>query len=1174
MKTLFKLLFWGVVLVLIIIAMALISANAYLQSNKTKLFEEIPFLANSTVTFDQAYIGIFDNFPQASLVLNNITISDSLYYHEGKPLLVADKLTAALSLKNWKNKEIELQNIKLSDGRIGIINNLHGNNNLESIISGIESAKKYSLKTALPSKFKFSFQSLPLHLILDNFNVLVVDSLKTSTIDVQIHHLELDLEKNDEVFESVTDIDCIVNELTFKEAEGSYLKDAHIVSKFDAIHKQNLLSIQPCELTLNDLLFSFDAQIATDTTEVTVLNLENESSVLKDILVLLPPTIENLVQPYQIHEPFYTKGEIILKKGWPARVDVAFELSDHNISVQNVPFHDVTLKGRFINRKRYTPIPLSEARGNIRIDLQDLTAKYETFELMANELLIKSNPITKASIKTDMHVSGSAKDISNWYKSDKFFFENGKFVLDANIHGPLSDFDNLLLASSAQLYLKDLLLHYQPADVSIPIKWLELEKTSEDAKFSILSSTLLHSYDFNLDGGLKNLRALLVALTEERASSQIHLASQKLGWEDIVSVFSNGKLGLIRKTEKASKKSMKETLSGLYNKFQPTAQVGIDTFEYYDKLNLFNFSTGLHFIDENNITLDETEFDLEQGKVNFGIAMDISHPHETHFDIQFSGKNINVKEILPRFDYFGNEILKSQNLPDDFNVDIDMRGIIDDVNGLLPNSAEGTITYSSPHYEHLKGIIRFKPDIKSGHSDYDVQLEGSPHLFNAFFKNDNFFFQENGNFKVNINYQGELSTMAHHIENSEIDFSIKDGAVFYKQADITFPLDDLELKIDQDTAQLSLQISSELLDREIDITGGINNITELIFANTNKRLSTHASIYSPLLNMEHAQHIFESPIDNATKRKVKRAEDMSTLDDKFKTLLSGLLNHLNPTLDVKIDTLVINDKYSLFDFDTACRIRDSLHFVLEETTFGFSGGSFELDGEICIDDSDEEIFFTNIRTQDIDIQKLLVSTDYFGSSPLREAEKIIGALDFELKFRGRLLDLNLIPESTDASLSFEFKNLEIAGLEPIEKIADKLFLSRFFKDIRFAPILDTLTMSGTRIDVPLMEIQSNSIELFAEGHLDNVDGTNLWLSIPLANLKNLNLDKDVPEKMGYAATKNKIYIEIFTDSNGDITSKLRLRKRKYYKQRDILDQFKEDKKYYKEIRKKKSKSKK
>ena len=213
-------------------------------------------------------------------------------------------------------------------------------------------------------------------------------------------------------------------------------------------------------------------------------------------------------------------------------------------------------------------------------------------------------------------------------------------------------------------------------------------------------------------------------------------------------------------------------------------------------------------------------------------------------------------------------------------------------------------------------------------------------------------------------------------------------------------------------------------------------------------------------------------------------------------------------------------------------------------------------------------FSANFNTKELDVEKLLVKLNYLSLPSLKSIKKVSGLITMNLDLSGLISENGdgLVPDSTKGVLDVKLTDVELIGMAPLDSLAKKIRMEKRFKDLRFAPIENTFTINGQDVYIPLMEVQSNAINLFLEGTLSYGDQTNIWVSIPLDNVK--KADRSIiPEKRGYAAAKNKVYIEVTSDENGQNQFKFRLFKRKFYKQRGISSQYKKDKKKYKKIRK-------
>ena len=90
------------------------------------------------------------------------------------------------------------------------------------------------------------------------------------------------------------------------------------------------------------------------------------------------------------------------------------------------------------------------------------------------------------------------------------------------------------------------------------------------------------------------------------------------------------------------------------------------------------------------------------------------------------------------------------------------------------------------------------------------------------------------------------------------------------------------------------------------------------------------------------------------------------------------------------------------------------------------------------------------------------------------------------------------------------------------------------------------------------------MQAFVEGTIDKNSPENLWISVPLQNLKRPDL-AIIPDKTRYAATGRKIFLEwVTSESKDDGKTKVRLSKKKFFQERFQGRQFRAHKR---EVRK-------
>ena len=378
-----------------------------------------------------------------------------------------------------------------------------------------------------------------------------------------------------------------------------------------------------------------------------------------------------------------------------------------------------------------------------------------------------------------------------------------------------------------------------------------------------------------------------------------------------------------------------------------------------------------------------------------------------------------------------------------------------------------------------------------------------------------------------------------------------------KPTGVDFPLTEIDVFLKSGDADFDFLLKSDSLHKELELKGNIENLSELVIGNTGKPIKTNVNVTSPKLIWNQFIRLF---IPKSTKPAKK--QNLDTL----KSTVKGIFDTFGPTLHAKIDTFVFSEKFSVMDLTTGIHMSDSNKLILEETAFNFYNGNASLKGQFDFNDPGPLPFTSEVRTQDLDVEKLLRSLDYLNLPSLRSIEKLSGRITMDLQLAGIIAENGLVHEATKGQLDVLLNDVELLGMAPLDTLARKIRMEKRFHDLLFAPIQNHFTIDGLHIDIPMMEIQSNAINLFMKGTLSYGDKTNLWIAIPLDNLKKADRSV-VPPKRGYAATKSKVYIEVTSDEVGNNKFKFRLSSKKFYKQRGIKPQYREDKRKSKKIRK-------
>ncbi|MCF8246813.1 MAG: AsmA-like C-terminal region-containing protein [Saprospiraceae bacterium] len=1080
-------------------------------------------------------------------------------------------LRIAASLKAWRSHEVEIKSFVLRDGSIRLFTDENGYSNLKSFLSE---------KTEDGETHKASF----LKVLTDNMNVRFTnvdfnftDAIKTTSIHANLEDLAAKLHLKDDGLAAEVDMSIFFEELVFKKENGSFAANSHLSGKLNMGISDGNIVFEPFPLSINEQVFMFGGNYDTRKKLLTKLTFENENTVWSQSMPLLTKDIQQKLELYHIEKPFYSKTTIssYFKPGEPILVNIDFRLEEENeVKAKTFLFEKVRLKGRFSNRLYDGERGDKEDGKNLKIALRDVVASYDVYKMDATDVLITSTPIDGARIKTIANINGQPSGISRWLKNDKFFFKKGHFNLLANVEGPLNDLNEIIVSSEAQLALHHFSVVYKPSDTTFPFAQLKLHKKQGDANFSIVSSTLENGHDFLIDGGLKNLNALLFALAE-RSSSKVNFVARKISWTDFVNLFGeNGYLDDDNpKNDLQKKRSMKETIRGIQFHFQPRITASVDTLEYFDLLELCNFKTGVHFEKGQALVLENTSFKYEEGLVNLKAKLDVSKENITPFEFELHAKNLNLAKLLPPFDYFKVKLLKNiENLPENVSVDVQQKGILDDQKGLIPSTSTGEIIFQIDKGKTLLGKVYYEPaaesrlinqqDIKLGNSvKTKIALDGDPALFNQFFKTDRFFFSK-GHFFAGLQYEGNVRDFEELLAKGDATFNLQNSEVYYKQADVSFPITEINLSLHEDDADFFAYMDKDSIHQKIELTGNIQNLSEVVVGNTGKEVKAVVDITSTKIRWAQFLNIFYPEHDDKPEKRTLALKETA----------KGILSAFNPDICVYLDTFIYSDKLQLYDVQTGISLKDSATLILDQTGFRFHDGSVRFQGSVDLGQLQSTPFTGRFQTDKLNAAQLLESLDYLDIPSFKDIEKLSGQVTLNLDLSGAMTQggKGLVPEENSGEFNFELSNIVVKGFSPLDELAAKIRMKKRFEQLSFAPLENQLTIKGKDVQIPLMEIQSNAINMFIEGTYSYGDNTNIWVSIPLDNLKTPD-SSVIPSNRGYAASKRKIYVEVTTDAKGSNKFKFHFRKKQFYKQRGIKKQYRADLKMYRKIRKEQKK---
>ena len=1158
LKKVFDFIFYMIVILIFIILLIVLGYFLYFQSSMTKVISGYSGMGDVRIEFDQVDTDIIANYPYGNLSLANFRIIDASDPEDEKFIVDINELSLNFKNSAWQDKRLLISDIKLDSGQIHVHRDSLGHFNINEIFKSAESnskstnARKWSLDT---DSFKVDLKDMLLTYITDDKYKSIVTSVKSGTANV------LQNADGSRQINSFLDLDVI--DFTLNQENGSFLRNANVTGPIDLRIDQEGLHIDQSTLTINNQELMVSAEFYKNQKKYSYLRFINNKTDFENTKLLLSPKLQTTLQPYKADGLFKADARLTIMPSHPLRVDIDFVFPGNNIRLPKQVFYNTKMSGHFVNDNIYdkTLNKVITEKNHIRFDITTAETIANGAAIQLNKAVLLAGKNRPARITSNALISGPTALISSQLKNDKFIFEGGSFDIVAKLKGPLNSVQNMIEESDLNLEINNCNVKYLPSEVILPLQNFHLTKESGDGDFNIIGLTDDQEYSLTLIGAITNVMEVINGNENIQSLTHVNLTAKRLSWEDFINILGKGFLGRVDKTPFEKRRDMKKTLKGFQDHFQPNIYFEIDSSGYYDFVSMKNIVAHMHFPEHNLLAIDSVAFNLDQGHFDLSCNYDISSELTTPFEIKCNAFDINLSKLLPSFDFFGVDALRDlEFLPKDFDIKIRLSGVINDSTGIVKKSLKGDLIFNSTkrrvdfahiNFNHVERFDSLENNIITDLVT-TIEIKGNPLVFNNYLKNDQFFFNE-GNFELNVNYTGETFTLDNIISDGELTLRIDSSFVFYEPLSVTFPLTQIGLSVKKDDAKYSILMQSDSLNQEIKFDGYIQNVSEIIVEDTGQPVRTTSNIYSPRVTWKNFIDIFDIGPNEMVVHKDTFDASQKSSTSKF----CELLYRFSPEIVMRFDTLEYSDNLGVHDFSTELSLLDSV-FYISDAQFNYRDSDILLNSVMYISDDIDSID-VKLNAKNIDIKNFVNDVEELTKKDLASIDNMSGTIDFDVDVSQNYKESGQVSDTIiTGSVNFTINNLMINEAPWLEKIGRKLRYPSRFKNVKFAPISNHLTFVNDSLYVPLMEVQSNAFDVFVEGHYHK-EYPNIWLSIPLFNLKERDLSV-LPDKEGYARRRTKFHLEYARHKKQEPSFKLRLRKRKFYKDRGMLAVWKKLKK--------------
>jgi hypothetical protein len=1085
-----------------------------------------------------------DSENRLTLGMNKIVINDNISLEVGDPPILLNDALVKMDLTN-DFSQLTFNDIEFKNGHIHLTNDSLGQSNYSNLFgkdkmqTSNNSAKQTNMILAIDGA----------QIKLDDIDFKMIDHPKNKHVATRIVKFNVEVHTG---ADTTAEIQLLldVNQLAFNTKNGAYLRDSRVEGRIQAQLSHQMMAVASPNLMINDETFAVKANLYSDKKTASTLSIEKKDVQSASVKPLLTHNIQKSIAAYDVDGPFYARAQVLFIPGNKnPRVEVDLLVDNKTVTAKAQKIKHTDLSATFVNRIHDDVRQHQEDRKNVRLIIHRVKGEFNDFKIASQNALITSTPDGGDRIKAKANITGRAASASQFLNHDKFNFQEGNFTLSTDIDGSLTDLDDLISGTNLHLAMEDLEVHYPDGNAKFPFRILELTKNGDKTAFHIEGFTENDQRPFHIRGEVDRVESFLFPGRTDRLRTEANIQASSVSWEGIIGLF--GKDGIFssvkRVDEKQVKRSMKQTLSGIQQSFRPVVRIAIDTVFYGKDIQLIDFNTGLKFNDKRTLVLDETTFKIDKSNISLDGEVNINQLDFTQFDFDIELNHLDFDALMPKFDYFGIHLIKQiHDQPDNLSMKIKLSGELDDNAGLRPESIKADITYESFAEDKFSGRLTLtanpttkKVDVVFGHS-------GHPRNFNHLLETDAYRFDK-GWYTVSFNFDDNFETVAQMVEASKFNLAIDDAQVYITELGVTVPLTRIELASINNKGYYHLLLRSESLNQELTFNGVVNNVRHFAFKDSDDPYEIELEISSPRIVWDDLKQVIAYQ---------NQSENQSKGGKALKESVAKVLKDFNPNVQLKIDKLEYSDKIGFDDIYAHAYLDGD---ILNIDSANVSYGDSHIKANVNADMGHDKIlpFHMQLQLTNIDIGQTLTHFDYFNVAELREAKQLKGNIWFDLDMQAEmnLENRGFNHQQTMADIKVKLQDVVIEGLHTLDTITEGIGFEKRFQTLRFAPLESRIKVKGQRIEIRETEIQSNAMHAFVEGALDKDSPENLWIAVPLKNIKKPDL-KSVADKTGYEAGGRKIYLQWITsrdEDNGKM--KVHLRKKKFFQERFKVKQF-------------------
>ena len=656
----------------------------YITINKKsivdKIKNELSEKLNGNVQIGNISIGFLNTFPRFSVLIEKISIKDTLYNQHHHPFFEAAKIYATVSISGIIEKTSPIDGIKVENGQLYVYTDSTGYTN-----AYLFSPKKN--KTVSKDTASKNIENNIDLIKLQQVRLVLNDEKKRKLYDFNAADFNCNIKISDSILEIKAKSNILIHNLAFNTAAGSYLKEAKFAGNLKLLFNKitKTISFNDLEVAIQDHPFkisgafyftnapSFSLKVSTDNIDFNVARnlLTKKISAALSIIKFEKPVTRVSAQ---------VSGPL---NGGEPLVNAAYTCNENNVKSPYADFTNCSFSGSFTNQLAATK-PREDS--NSGLHFQNFKGDWEGLTVNSKNIYINNLevPVISADIKTDFNLT----QLNTLLASSALDFHEGKGLLDITYSGPLQENTNQNTLLNGKLTFSDGILMYHPRDIELKNVNGNILFKNSDVYVSDLSGNV-QGNKVVMNGSGKSLLALMKT-NPGRMFVDWNIYSPSLNLASFASLLKKREATAVKKSKFKYKigNHIDEIIS------QANFHVDLKTDELkFKRFTATNVKASLGLADA-NWTLNNVS--LNQGGGSMVLSGSLNEKNDKYYDanVKADMQNVDVNKVFYAFDNFGQNGITSENVRGKLTSTINMKMDIDRNLEGKPQNMQGFVDFS------------------------------------------------------------------------------------------------------------------------------------------------------------------------------------------------------------------------------------------------------------------------------------------------------------------------------------------------------------------------------------------------------------------------------------------------------------------------------------------------